>query len=1035
MDKITTVTWPCYLVRMRWWSLLLLLTGSGGQVCCAQRSGEAVHATGPAPIFSVDQIGVDEGLLHRMVVGLAQDARGFLWVATPVGMQRYDGYTFKDITTNEGLAHASVGGLVKDADGLFWILYKEGGRSQRFSHIDILDPLTGQVQGFAEHFGDRQPCPVNELGDRIAVGPDGSLVLATDTMLYTYRSAAEGFLGVRVSGLPDGVLKPLVMSRDGSCWLFCQVDHTQRPWLVRVGPEGHLVPGTLRRARVGIATAYDRGMQAVPAGAHLLVQEMDSTWAHEVWITPEGELITAEGAVPAGLLEGWVTSSVVRLEEDLWLVDGQVRRVREGEATLSAPVLFDLLEEFPEVAVQAVAGLRSRDGLAWLATSFGLYKVRWHAPLFARFLHDPEARTGFGNSIRGMALVGGRLYVNTEKMGRYVLDPRTGEVLAREEEGTLRYGMVPDGEGGVWDSKATTLVHRLGDGTHRDLEGAPRAIWSLLPVTGDSLLLGLAEGLAWAHPRSGAISPLAHTGRSTFLPLFRDRNGGLWAASTGGLYELDPNGSPRAVWWRGDSLHFLPCDAVRHVYEDPDGIFWMATSSGLVAWDRSSGSVRTFGRQEGLSNTSLYAVHPDGDGGFWLPSDAGLIRYDPMHRTGRTFRERDGVAHDEFNRLAQLRAPDGTLYFGGLNGITVVPSGLAAQASVGEMPFVITEVTQFDGDEERVVDRTTRVLDGRGLQVRPRDRFFTLRMALLGYEDPEDVRYAWRIADEDTAWVEQASPELRLTSLPFGDHTLELRADLAGGRWSTPIQVPLLVAWPWYLRWYTILATLLLVTAAITWLFRYRLARAKEMLELRDRIALDLHDEVGSTLSSIALFSTAVQRSADEQDERRASMLRRIAENSTQAMESMNDIVWSVNTRHDRVGDVVDRMRTYAAPLAEARGWDLDLAVGPDIEDMRLGMNDRKDLYLIFKEALNNAAKYAEATRVCVSLRRSGDVLELEVSDDGGGIGTHEVEGLGGNGMHNMHRRAKALGGSLQVVPGREGGTQVVLRFVPRPTG
>jgi signal transduction histidine kinase len=170
-----------------------------------------------------------------------------------------------------------------------------------------------------------------------------------------------------------------------------------------------------------------------------------------------------------------------------------------------------------------------------------------------------------------------------------------------------------------------------------------------------------------------------------------------------------------------------------------------------------------------------------------------------------------------------------------------------------------------------------------------------------------------------------------------------------------------------------------------------------------------------------------------ERPEEESRMLERIAENSALAMEGMNDIVWSVNTRYEKLSDVEDRMLAYAGPIAEAKGWELEIDVEDAIRRLRLNMNERKNVYLIFKEAVNNIAKYAECDHVRITLKRSGQGVELCVQDNGVGLSPGAMDNgtLGGNGLSGMRQRAEAVKGDLDIRPVHEGGTLVTLHFVP----
>ena len=416
-----------------------------------------------------------------------------------------------------------------------------------------------------------------------------------------------------------------------------------------------------------------------------------------------------------------------------------------------------------------------------------------------------------------------------------------------------------------------------------------------------------------------------------------------------------------------------------------------------------------------------------------MPTDYGIVRYDTLTGQVFTYTVADGITDNEFNCTSHTQGPDGRLYFGGMNGVTAFHPDDLVDEHYGS-PLVIAHAEQLDGGTGELMDRTAEITRTRTITMRPSDRFFTLRMALLSYEKPGNVLYGWRIDGVDSDWNNQRDPELRLVSLPYGSHRLHIRAKGGSGEWNEQeLALTINVIRPWYLRWWAVVLFATAIIGGVYLLFRIRLARLRAVMAMRDRIALDLHDEVGSTLSSVALFSTALRNTNRTHSEKESNMLDRIAENSAQAMESMNDIVWSVNTRYEKLSDVKDRMLAYAGPLAETCAWELEIHVEEGLQDLRLSMNERKNLYLVFKEAVNNAAKHARCDMVRVQVRKQGQGLELTIVDNGAGVSGEAQgrNGLGGNGLRSMKERAEAIGGSLLVEQAEQGGTVITLRFTP----
>jgi signal transduction histidine kinase len=192
---------------------------------------------------------------------------------------------------------------------------------------------------------------------------------------------------------------------------------------------------------------------------------------------------------------------------------------------------------------------------------------------------------------------------------------------------------------------------------------------------------------------------------------------------------------------------------------------------------------------------------------------------------------------------------------------------------------------------------------------------------------------------------------------------------------------------------------------------------------VRDRIASDLHDEVGSSLSSITIGSQLAAQLSTGDNEKVKEIMARIGETSSESLRSMSDIVWAIDPKNDQGDALVKRMRRIANELLEGKGVELSFQVGPGVEELKLPMNARKELLLLYKEAVHNASKYSGATVVEVGLHLRNGALDLSVQDRG--CGFEPALHPDGHGLGSMHRRAEALGTRLQLesAPGR--GTRV----------
>lgn len=220
---------------------------------------------------------------------------------------------------------------------------------------------------------------------------------------------------------------------------------------------------------------------------------------------------------------------------------------------------------------------------------------------------------------------------------------------------------------------------------------------------------------------------------------------------------------------------------------------------------------------------------------------------------------------------------------------------------------------------------------------------------------------------------------------------------------------------------------LLLAGAVTAWLLnRARLQRLREALELRNKIAADLHDEIGSTLSSISLLSGLTEKQMiANQPQKAEQLIHKISQDSRQMLESMDDIVWTINPRNDSMSTLLTRLREYAKPLADSKEIALTFVVNPEAENSTLTLNVRQNVYLIVKEAINNLFKYAQATEAEVQFGKKGKTLEVTVKDNGVGFDSTKMSNR--NGLKNMYERAATIGAQLKIDSNPENGTVLSL--------
>jgi signal transduction histidine kinase len=292
----------------------------------------------------------------------------------------------------------------------------------------------------------------------------------------------------------------------------------------------------------------------------------------------------------------------------------------------------------------------------------------------------------------------------------------------------------------------------------------------------------------------------------------------------------------------------------------------------------------------------------------------------------------------------------------------------------------------------------------------------------LGFSPGEALRYQYRLEGADADWGPLTDQRAVVYAhLSPGDYRFLVRAVGSEGAASpTPAAVSFTVLPPVWRTWWFLASCALAALLLIYALHRYRLAQLLALAEIRTRIATDLHDDIGASLSQIAILSEVARRPTDGGAGSSSQRpLSEIAGISRELVDSMSDIVWAINPEHDRLSDLVHRMRRFATDLLGGQKIALRFRSSIAEDDTRVDANARRQIYLIFKEAVHNAARHSGASGVDVDLKSSADRLVLRVADDGRGFDpAAEYEG---HGLASMRRRAAAVRGDLDVhsMPGR----------------
>lgn len=444
------------------------------------------------------------------------------------------------------------------------------------------------------------------------------------------------------------------------------------------------------------------------------------------------------------------------------------------------------------------------------------------------------------------------------------------------------------------------------------------------------------------------------------------------------------------------------------------GRFWIAAYGKGLAQLSADGRVeRIYGSKEGVHNLGLYRVLPLNDSLVMCSSNEGLTIVNPESREVYNYFEEDGLHSNYFEQFSGDN--NGVcLFFGGLKGLTMVdPRKFRPVQSVSNLWITSVRMQSAAG----ILDTFGTGMER--LKIPSSVIQAAVNFNVVNFRSPEKDVFSYRIPELDNNWILIGSQHsIPLIGLSPGTYTVQIRReDGRIGNNENVAQISLVWLPHWYQTWWFKLSILILAVALGYLFFRYRIDQIKKQQEIRKGIASDLHDDLGGTLNALKVYSHLARKEPDKDE-----YLGRIEESLTQATSGLRDMLWVLDNSDDTLTGILERVRKFAGPLALAQ--DIRINFESEIETpRRISKTEKRNLFMIVKESINNALKYAECKTIQVRLRQYKDNISLVVQDDGKGFDASV--GSAGNGLKNIRFRAQQIKYTANILSFPGGGTTI----------
>ena len=1000
------------------------------------------------PYRYFNKLTIQDGLSNDKVNCIIQDKRGFIWIGTNDGLNRYDGKYFTIFRHEPGNATSLSGNIItsllEDEHELIWIGTADGG----LTRYDYKLLPAKQFKQYKHIPGDTSSIPINII-NAIVQDDFGYLWIGTSgKSVLRFDKKTEQFF----SPVLTGVATALALCKAGN----------QQLWVGKQG--GGLLKINTADLSFKTDSRYDNLYAKLP---HASVTSLFRDKENNMWFgswdkalyrynnrTEKEEVFNAIAGKRISFQNDEVLSFGEDTADNIWIggrnkgLHVYNRRKNEFYQYQHNP-----LKEGTIAANTINTVFIDKKELVWLGTDKGISICYPQQQYFEQtflpatnndvtiydFFKTDDAELFIGTSngfytqkkesaeiqhhsltYKGIPLAVTKFYQHRD--GSIYIG--TNYSLFRFDPVTYRIALLPGTEKDSVMNKIieSRIVSIISDSI------ANREVLLVSPY-GHYLTYYDFEKKLWVSrmDTSKKIVRRFNLKDNLLRKFYCTKNKQVWIATAkAGLGKWKNNPLPVVQYYDNNPNlpHSITNNNVYDIAEDARGNLWVSTyGGGLNYFNTLSEKFAHFPE----SNNLLEGLQTDNKGNVWMISNGNLQKYNVAAKSFSSYMLPDieksgGVKGYLFKDDEGYFYAAGAAYFIRFIPELVKDLGLPAK-------MIFTDFKIFNNSFSQLLLKKHISLDYT-------QNFFTIEFAAPEFLAGE-ARYAYMLEGYNKDWVDAGNINfVNFSNLTSGDYTFKVKGTYKKGDWgNSEVRLQITIVPPFWERWWFYLICVAIVAGAVYFIYRYRINELIGRQAIRDKIARDLHDSVGSTLSSISVYSQVAKiYNAQEKRDELKHTLSKISEASGEMISEISDTVWAINPQNDNMQTILQRMESFAKPLLATADITFHFHYDKAIEKLNLKMTVRKNFYLIFKEAVNNAAKYAGCKNIFVSIHYKNNLLQMIMKDDGSGFDMRQLaaqgkKSLSGNGIENMKRRGKEIKGDYIINSTPGNGTLIQLQF------
>lgn len=994
--------------------------------------------------YAFKNITINEGLSQNSVVDIAEDASGFMWFATQDGLNRYDGRnflvfpkTFDDITTP---FHAELGKLRAVGHEL-WLIRKGGNlevldlHTQKFSPVKTLgkeeEPLPpvsdihvddshnlwiGTLQDGLYYLNQKQNV-LKKYGD----GTESSFSIISNQIRSIFEDSQKNIWVLTDQGVSciSGERSSAYLNKINTNVLT--EDSDLALWLGTFGK------GIFVKKKHSENFEPFRGFEQHPLPPDLVVETIHADNESRIWIGTYGDglyiINTADSTITHLLPDkrnpfalGFQDVLSIRQDRNggIWIgTDGGGISYYNKQFNNFNRIGFQNVGK--DISIEQIRSIATdEDGVVWVGTSGqGLTSYIPSQNKFETY-HLKPFRPGISNYDRIVSLLAtekGELWVGTQGNGLLLMDTHTKKIRKWfSTEAILEAERIPDNT--IWSILA---------GEKDQVWVATRHAGMLLVDKEKGVMKEYLPCFEQSEVPDKNVQTVIRINDSTLALGFERAGIFLFNTRTQDFTQITNAIIEKTL----NSETGIKCLFYQH------GWLWAGTAGkGVLITHLETGNTRLLNEEEGLPNNMVYGILPGQDGVVWASSNKGIFRL-AFQEGLQTIRVRqitpytvaDGLQSNEFNTGAYHKSKEGTFYFGGISGLNYFhPEDIAD----GREALSVVLTGAMVGN--RPMESDTLITYKKQINLPYNENSLSFNYTILDFVSPEKLHYQYQLEGYEENWVDAGSRNYTAyTNLPPGDYNFRVKLSDKFAAEAPQTSLAVSIAAPFWLQWWFILLVALIAGLMLYALYRYRINQYLQVQKVKNMISADLHDDIGSRLTNIQ-FLSAISKSRLQEGAEADAFLKSIDEEVQSSAEALDEIVWNIKMTDESLEDIVARMRRYASEALENADIYYTVEIDAEFTRRKMFMQKRRELFLVFKELLNNIRKHALAKKVEIRISIQDGKFYLGVQDDG--IGFDPQKETDRNGICNIRERVERWHGTFYIRSDRKEGTFVEL-WVP----